>query len=132
MEKQMTAYYVEIDTRTQQNDNFQEVLFTTSLLQLVVMSLRPEEDLGLETQTETDQFIQVQHGTGKAILDGKEYRLEPGSAVVIPAGTEYNLINTSANDALKLYAIYIPPEHPNGTIHRTKAEAEVFENETYK
>lgn len=96
-----------------------------------MMWRQPDEELGLETHMETDQFIQVRYGAGKAILDGREYCLEPGSVLAIPAGTEYNLINTSAKDALKLYAIFIPPEHPKDAIHRTKTDAEVFENEMY-
>jgi mannose-6-phosphate isomerase-like protein (cupin superfamily) len=88
------------------------------------MSLQPGEAIGLETHTSTDQFIRVEQGTGKAILDGQEYDLEEGSAMVIPTWTEHNVINASATEALKLYTIYSPPEHPEGTIHQTKAVAE--------
>jgi mannose-6-phosphate isomerase-like protein (cupin superfamily) len=125
----MAGFYLNLEKRTEQNDYFREVLFTTSLSQLVVMSLKPGEDIGLETHPETDQFIRVEEGKGKAILQGEEYKLKEGSAVVIPAGTEHNIINTSSKKALKLYTIYTPPEHPHGTIHKTKADAEAYEDE---
>ena len=118
----MAGYYVDIEKRTKENDYFREVLFTGPLSQLVVMSLQPGEDTVLETYLDTDQFICVEEGTGKAILDGLGYELEPGSAIVIPAGTEYNIINISATEALKLYTVYIPPDYAGGTIHKTKAE----------
>ena len=128
----MTGYYVDIEIRTKENDYFREVLFTGPLSQLVVMSLDPGEDIGLETHLETDQFIRVEEGKGKAILDGQEYPLKNGTAIAIPAGTEHNIINTSPRDALKLYTIYTPPEHPHGTIHKTKADAETYEDERYR
>ena len=118
----MAGYYVDIEKRTKENDYFREVLFTGPLSQLVVMALQPGEEIGLETHPETDQFIRVEEGKGKAILHGEEYDLKDGSAIVIPAGTEYNIINTSATEALKLYTVYIPPDYAGGTIHKTKAE----------
>jgi mannose-6-phosphate isomerase-like protein (cupin superfamily) len=118
----MAGYYVDIEKRTQENDYFREVLFTGPLIQLVIMSLKPGEEIGLETYLDTDQFICVEEGTGKAILDGLVYELEPGSAIVISAGTEYNIINTSATEALKFYTVYIPPDYAEGTIDRTKSE----------
>lgn len=125
----MAGYHTDIEKKTEKNEYFREVLFTTRLSQLVVMSLKPGEDIGLETHGDTDQFIRVEEGEGKAVLDGQEYKLEDGSAIVIPAGTEHNVINTSSKEALKLYTIYTPPEHPDGTIHKTKAEAEAYERE---
>jgi len=127
--KKMAGYYVDIEKRTRQNDYFREVLFTGPLSQLVVMSLQPGEEIGLEIHPETDQFIRVEEGEGKAILHGTEYKLKDGSAIVIPAGTEHNIINTSSKKALKLYTIYTPPDHPRGTIHKTKADAETYEDE---
>ena len=118
----MAGYYVDIEKKTKDNKHFREVLFTSQLIQLVVMSLKPGEEIGLESYLDTDQFICVEEGTGKANLDGLGYELEPGSAIVIPAGTEYNIINTSATEALKLYTVYIPPDYAGGTIHKTKAE----------
>ena len=96
--------------------------------EVVLQCFVPREDIGLETHADTDQFIRVEEGTGKAILDGQEYRLKAGSAIVIPAGTEHNVINTSSKEALKLYTLYTPPEHADGTIHKTKAEAEAAEH----
>lgn len=127
----MTGYYVDIKKKAEHNEYFREVLFTGPLSQLVIMSLEPGEDIGLETHVGTDQFIRVEEGKGKAVLDGQEYELEEGSAVVIPAGTEHNVLNTSQKKPLKLYTIYAPPEHPDGAIHKTKAEAEAYEQQLY-
>jgi mannose-6-phosphate isomerase-like protein (cupin superfamily) len=125
----MSGYHVDIDQKTEDNEYFREVLFTGPLSQLVVMSLKPGEDIGQETHPDTDQFIRIEEGTGKALIGGQEYALKDGSAVVIPAGAEHNVINTSATEPLKLYTVYTPPEHPDGTIHKTKAEAEAYERE---
>jgi mannose-6-phosphate isomerase-like protein (cupin superfamily) len=118
----MAGYYVDIEKRTRENDYFREVLFTGPLSQLVVMSLQAGEEIGLETYLDTDQFICVAAGNGKAIVDGLVYELKPGSAIVIPTGTEYNIFNTSTTEALKLYTVYIPPDYAEGTIHKTKSE----------
>ena len=123
----MAGYYVDIQKRTKENKNFREVLFTGQLIQLMVMSLKPGEDIGLETYLDTDQFISVEEGSGKAILDGLIYELKPRSALVIPAGTEYNVINISATEALKLYTVYIPPDYAEGTIHKSKLEGTAYE-----
>ena len=128
----MPGYHTEIEMKTLENNYFREVLFTGPHSQLVVMALQPGEDIGQETHPGTDQFIRVEAGSGKAVLDGQEYDLEDGSAIVIPAGTEHNVINTSATEALKLYTIYTPPEHPDGTIHKTKGEAEEYERHHHK
>ncbi|HEY4717871.1 MAG TPA: cupin domain-containing protein [Anaerolineales bacterium] len=125
----MAGYHVDIEKKTEKNDYFREVLFTGPHSQLVVMSLNVGEDIGLETHPDTDQFIRVEEGKGKAVLDGEEFELEDGSAIVIPAGTQHNVINTSSKKAMKLYTVYTPPEHPDGTIHKTKAEAEAAEKE---
>lgn len=125
----MSGYLTDIEKKSLENENFRQVLFTASHSQLVLMSLQPGEEIGLETHDEIDQFIRVEAGTGKAILDGEEKTLADGSAVVIPAGTEHNVINTSQSEALKLYTIYSPPEHPDGTVHKTKAEADEYEKE---
>ena len=125
----MAGYLINIETKSLQNEYFREVLFTGAFSQLVVMSLAPGEDIGLETHDDVDQFIRVEDGQGKAILNGEEHDLEDGSAVVIPAGTQHNIINSSQSKSLKLYTIYSPPEHPQGTIHKTKAEAVAYEKE---
>lgn len=124
----MSGYHTNIDQKTEENTYFREVLFTGPLSQLVVMSLKPGEDIGRETHPNTDQFIRIEEGTGKAIIDDDEYELQDGSAIVIPAGAEHNVINTSEDESLKLYTVYTPPEHPDGTVHKTKAEAEAHEH----
>lgn len=127
----MSGYHTDIEKKSLENGYFREVLFTGPHSQLVVMSLNPGEDIGQETHPDTDQFIRVEAGTGKAVLDGQEYELRDGSALVIPAGTEHNVVNTSLTEALKLYTVYTPPEHPDGTIHKNKAEAEAYEHERH-
>jgi mannose-6-phosphate isomerase-like protein (cupin superfamily) len=118
----MPGYLVNIEKETLQNDNFRQVLHTAGHSQLVVMSLLPGEEIGEEVH-HLDQFIRLEAGQGKVVLDGREYEVEADWAVVIPEGTRHNVINTSASEKLKLYSIYSPPEHAAGTIHATKAEA---------
>ena len=125
----MNGYHVDLEKTAKKNGYFREVLFTSPRFQLVVMSLAPGEEIGLEMHMDTDQFFRVEAGQGTAMLDGEEVKLKEGSALIIPAGTEHNVINTSSKRALKLYTLYSPPQHPDGTIHRTRAEAEAFENE---
>ncbi len=120
----MAGYSVDIEAKTRQNTNYREVLYTAPHSQLVVMTLPPGEEIGLETHEHGDQFIRVESGEGEAILDGERHVLRDGVALVIPAGTAHNVINTSQTKPLQLYTIYTPPEHPAGTIHRTKQEAE--------
>ncbi len=126
----MSGYITNIEERTLDNDNFREVLFSTPKSQLVVMSLLPNEDIGEEVHDDVDQFIRVERGRGVMILDGDETRVEDGSAIVIPAGTRHNLINQSG-DKLKLYTIYTPAEHRDGTIHKTKADAQADTSDHY-
>jgi mannose-6-phosphate isomerase-like protein (cupin superfamily) len=125
----MAGYVANIEKKSLENKYFREVLFTGPHSQLVVMSIAPDEDIGMETHDDVDQFFRVEAGIGRAILDGKEYDLEDGSAVVIPAGTEHNIINRSRSEPLKVYTIYSPPNHPHGTIHKDKAEALAHEKE---
>jgi mannose-6-phosphate isomerase-like protein (cupin superfamily) len=120
----MSGYTINIEEATLQNENFRKVLFTGPKSQLVLMSLRPGEDIGLETHPDTDQFFRVEAGEGEAVIDGQKTELHDGSAIVIPAGAEHNVTNVSSTKALKLYTIYTPPQHPDGTIFLTKAEAE--------
>lgn len=117
----MKGYVVNIEKATKENDNFRKVLYTAKNSQLVLMTLRPGEDIGEEVHT-LDQFIRVEEGEGKAVLDDVEHKIEDGSAVVIPAGTKHNIINTSDSE-MKLYTIYSPPEHRDGVIHVTKDDA---------
>lgn len=125
----MVGYITDIEDKTLKNENFREVLFTDENTQLVVMSLAVGDEIGLETHADIDQFIRVEAGQGKVVLNGEEHELADGVAVVIPAGTQHNIINVSPTEPLKLYTIYSPPEHPDGTIHRTKAEADADEHD---
>jgi len=127
----MAGFVIDIEQKTLENENFREVLFTAPHSQLVVMTLQPGEEIGLETHDDIDQFIRVEAGTGKAILNGEEKALADGTAVVIPAGTEHNVVNVSQTEPLKLYTIYSPPEHPDRTINKTKAEADIYEKERH-
>jgi len=124
----MTGYHADIEKLTLKNEYFRHVLFTGPHSQLVVMALRPGEEIGLETHNGNDQFFRIEAGMGKAVLAGKEYKLDSGSVVVVPAGTEHNIVNTSTTEWLKLYTIYSPAQHPDGTIHKTKAEANAAEH----
>jgi len=117
---------IDIERKTLENPYFREVLFTAPHLQLVVMTLQPGEDIGQETHDDVDQFFRVEAGEGEALLDGERHPLRDGSIVVIPAGVEHNISNTSASEPLRVYTIYTPPEHPDGTVHRTKAEADEY------
>jgi mannose-6-phosphate isomerase-like protein (cupin superfamily) len=119
----MAGFITDIENESEENENFRKVLFTAPHSQLVVMSLKPGEDIGMEVHETEDQFIRVEEGEGKAIMDGEEHILEEDFAVVIPAGTEHNIINTSEDEPMKLYTIYSPAHHPDGTIHKTKKEA---------
>lgn len=124
----MAGFFTDIEKESGGNKYFRQVLYTGPNSQLVVMSLQPGEDIGVERHEKTDQFIRVEEGEGLAILDGKEYRLESGSAIVVPAGSLHNIINSSKSATMKLYTVFSPPELPEGTIHRTKAEAKASEN----
>ncbi len=118
----MKGYTTNIEKESLENSNFRKVLYTDERLQLVVMSLLPGEDIGEEVHT-LDQFIRVESGEAKAILDGEEMILSDGSVIIVSAGARHNLINTSSTESLKLYTLYAPPNHKDGTIHKTKEEA---------
>lgn len=116
-------YYLKnIEQETLANEHFRKVLYTDPRFQLVLMSIPPGVDIGLETH-ELDQFIRIESGEGKALVGEDEYALSDGSALVIPKGMSHNVVNTSSVEALKLYSIYAPAEHPAGTIHHTKEDA---------
>lgn len=123
----MTGYVGNIEELTERNENFRQVVFTAFHSQLVVMSLKPGEDIGEEVHSNVDQFFRIEEGEGKVIIDGQESAIYEGFAVVVPAGARHNVINTSSDKPLKLYTIYSPPNHPDGTIHHTKADAEAYE-----
>ena len=120
----MTGFVKNIEKETLENDNFRKVLYTSKYGQLVVMSLLPNEEIGLETHEETDQFFRIDSGEGKVMINGEESVISDGFAVLVPAGAEHNVINTSSEKSLKLYTIYMPPHHKDGVIHQTKAIAE--------
>lgn len=120
----MDAYVGSIERATLNNSFFRQVLFTGKHSQLVVMCLQPGEDIGDEVHHDTDQFFRLEEGEAKFVFEEtEEHRVGNGDAVVVPAGTRHNVINTSSSSALHLYTVYSPPNHPPGTIHRTKAEA---------
>lgn len=118
----MKGYVENIEEKTLANDTFRTVLYTGQYSQLVVMSVPAGEEIGEEVHGQ-DQFLRIETGNGKAILDGVEHDVSDGFAIVVPAGTRHNVINTGS-DALKLYTVYSPPHHSDGIVHKTKADAE--------
>ena len=126
----MKGFVDNIEKLSLENENFRKVLYTAKNSQLVVMSLLPGEEIGMEVH-HLDQFIRVEAGQGKAILDGAEHDISDGFAVVVPAGTNHNIVNTSQTEKMKLYTVYSPPNHKDGKIHVTKADAEADESEHF-
>jgi mannose-6-phosphate isomerase-like protein (cupin superfamily) len=120
----MKGFCINIEEATLENDNFRKVLYTSKHSQLVLMSLKPGEDIGMEVHEDNDQFFRFEKGQGKCIIDGNEYELSDGVAVVVPAGAQHNIINTSKTDDLKLYTIYSPAHHKDKIVRATKKEAE--------
>lgn len=125
----MKGFRDDIESSTVNNNQFRKVLYTGKHSQLVLMSIPPKEEIGMEVHEENDQFFRFEHGTGKCVIDGNEYELKDGTAIVVPAGAKHNVINTSATEPLKLYTIYSPPHHKDGIVRATKAEAEANEAE---
>ncbi len=115
----------------QKNDYFRRVLLTTELSQLVVMSIQPGEDIGEETHDGIDQILSIVSGAGAAMIEGVTSPVKAGSVVVVPAGTRHNFVNTG-KEPLKLYTVYAPPDHKDGTVHRTKADALTDPNEQHE
>jgi len=118
------GYFGEIEKLTLENESFRKVLYTASHCQLVLMSLNPGEEIGSEVHTDGDQFFRFEKGTGKVIIDETEYSVKDGDSVIVPAGSQHNVINTSSTDKLKLYTLYAPPHHKDGVERATKEEAE--------
>jgi mannose-6-phosphate isomerase-like protein (cupin superfamily) len=118
----MQGYIGNIEAATLENTDFRRVLYTAKNCQLVLMCIPPGGDIGQEIH-QLDQFLRIEQGSGKTILNGTEYPLQNGSAVVVPAGTSHNIVNTG-NEPLKLYSLYAPPNHRDGVVHKTKAQAE--------
>lgn len=119
----MKGFNANIEKETLENNNFRKVLYTGKHSQLVLMSLKPREEIGMEVHPDNDQFFRFEKGEGKCIIDGHEYALADGSAIVVPAGAEHNIINVSATANLKLYTIYSPAHHKDGIVRATKEEA---------
>lgn len=130
----MTGWVDDIEKATLDNETFRTVLFTGKHLQMTVMSLKPGEEIGVEMHEGTDQFIRLEQGSGEVRMGSSEddlsevHRVEDDWAAIIPGGTWHNVVNTGDED-MRLYSIYTPPEHPDGTVHQDKAEADAYEAE---
>jgi mannose-6-phosphate isomerase-like protein (cupin superfamily) len=122
--KTMKGFVSNIEKDTLENENFRRVLYTSKHSQLVLMNLAPSEEIGMEVHPDNDQFFRFEKGQGKCIIDGNEYEIKDGSAVIVPAGARHNVINISAVDDLKLYTVYSPAHHKDGIVRATKSEAE--------
>jgi mannose-6-phosphate isomerase-like protein (cupin superfamily) len=120
----MIGFVDNIEDLTLSNDNFRKVIYTGQHAQLVLMSLLPSEEIGMEVHPTTDQFLRIEKGEGKVVMNGEEHLVKDGSAIIVPAGTEHNVINTSSENSMKLYTVYSPSHHKDGTVHKTKKEAE--------
>lgn len=120
----MTGYVGNIEEISLASSNFRQVLFTGQHSQLVVMSLLPGEEIGMEVHEIVDQFLRIEKGMGKAIINGEEKEIKDGDAIIVPAGAQHNVINLSTTEPMKIYTVYSPPHHKDGTIHKVKADAE--------
>ncbi|HMA78608.1 MAG TPA: cupin domain-containing protein [Candidatus Paceibacterota bacterium] len=120
----MKGFSHNLQEATHSNDSFRKVLYTGAHTQLVLMTLQPGEDIGLEAHEGHDQFFRFEHGTGEAVVGEETYQVAAGSAIIVPSGAVHNVTNTSETEPLKLYTLYAPPEHQDGTEHATKADAE--------
>ena len=120
----MKGFCSNIEKDTLDNENFRKVVYTSKHSQLVLMTLKASEEIGMEVHPDNDQFFRFEKGQGKVIIDGNEYDVSDGTAVIVPAGSQHNVINVSATDELKLYTIYSPVHHKDGVVRVTKAEAE--------
>ena len=120
----MKGFFGDIEKETLENSNFRKVLYTGEHSQLVLMSLLPKEEIGMEVHLENDQFFRFEKGEGQCVIDGNVYELRDGVAIVVPAGAKHNIINTSETEDLKMYTIYSPAHHQDGIVRATKQEAE--------
>ena len=125
----MKGYVTNIEKDSKENGDFRKVLYSGKHSQLVLMSLKPSEEIGMEVHPDNNQFFRVDQGRGKCIIDGNEYDLTDGSAVVVPAGAQHNVINASESEDLKLYTIYSPAHHKDGIVRATKEDATANEAE---
>jgi len=129
--KRTKGFIADIEDQTEENRDFRRVLYTGPHMQLVLMSLAPGEELGEEVHETTDQFFRVEEGRGEVVIDGRETRIESDIAIIVPAGTRHNVRNTG-HKPLRFYTLYAPPQHPDGTVHRTRADAEKAEHAVAK
>lgn len=129
MQKLVRGFKTDIEKDTLDNSNFRKVLYTSKHIQLVLMSLRPGEEIGEETHSDNDQFFRIEAGHGKCVIDGNEYEIGDGNAIVIPAGAKHNVINIDEQVDLKLYTLYAPPHHKDGIVRSSRKEAEGNEAE---
>jgi mannose-6-phosphate isomerase-like protein (cupin superfamily) len=120
----MKSFTTDIEKATEDNLDFRRVLFTGPHMQLVVMSLKPGEEIGWEVHDSVDQFFRIEGGQAQFQLENGHFDLQEDEVIIVPAGTKHNVVNTSEAEELKLYTIYSPPNHPEGTVHRTKEDAE--------
>jgi mannose-6-phosphate isomerase-like protein (cupin superfamily) len=120
----MRGFNTNIEKETLENKNFRKVLYTGKHSQLVLMSLKPNEEIGMEIHKDNDQFFRFEKGEGRCVIDGNFYDVEDGSVIIVPAGAEHNIINISETEDLKLYTIYSPAHHKDGIVKATRAEAE--------
>lgn len=120
----MQGFVQNIEEATLENSNFRKVLYTGKNSQLVLMSLKPGEEIGLETHPENDQFFRFEKGEGLCVIDSHQYPIKDGVAIIVPAGAEHNIVNTSPTEDLKMYTLYSPPHHRDGVVHATKEDAE--------
>lgn len=125
----MKGFKIAIEKETIENTNFRKVLYTSAHSQLVLMSLKPNEEIGEEIHRDNDQFFRFESGTGKCIIDGSVYEVRDGDAIVVPAGAKHNVINSSQSATLNMYTIYSPAHHKDGIVRNTKKEAELMEAE---
>lgn len=125
----MKGYVDNIEDRTEENKSFRKVLYTGKYMQLVVMTLRPGEDIGEEIHDNVDQFFRIEEGCAKVLIDDQEYTVKEDMVIIVPAGALHNIINESPDELLQLYTIYTPPNHPEGTEHVTREEAMLAEQE---
>ena len=123
----MRGFHTNIEQDTVENQKFRKVLYTGKHSQLVLMSIAPDSEIGMETHDENDQFFRFEKGTGRVVIDDNEYYVKDGSAIVVPAGAKHNIINSSGSEDLKLYTIYSPPHHKDQIVRETKEEAEANE-----
>ena len=126
------GYFGHIEKDTLENENFRKVLYTGEHSQLVLMTLQPKEEIGMETHGDNDQFFRFEKGAGEVFINGNKYEVKDGDVIIVPSGSEHNVVNISETESLKLYTIYSPAHHKDGIIHTTKAEAMAGEEEHFE